>query len=242
MSMGRVVLVGAGPGHPDLITVRGLSKLQAADIVIHDALLDPRLLDNCPEAEIIDVGKRGGNHPYSQDSINELLYAKAQEGGLIVRLKGGDPFLFGRGAEEAAYLKERGVEVEVVPGVSSSIAVPELCGVPITHRDFASHVTIVTGHERADREKDRLDWKAMATLGGTIVILMGMGNHARIAADLMEGGLAPETPVAVIVNGASDRQESAGCTLGTLSETVLGRGLKAPGIIVIGGCASLLEE
>ncbi|MDR0791043.1 MAG: uroporphyrinogen-III C-methyltransferase [Methanomassiliicoccaceae archaeon] len=231
---GKVFLVGAGPGDIGLITVKGLELLRSAEVVVHDALIDPRILKECRNAEMIDAGKRGGNHTMTQSETNSKLVELAKEGKIVVRLKGGDPFMFGRGAEEAAELRKAGIDVQVVPGVSSSIAVPELAGIPLTHRDNASMVTIVTGHERADRESDRTDWKKMASLGGTIVILMGIGNSDSISKELMNGGLPGGTPAAVITMGSTDEQRTEVTTLSSLHSVIISKGIEAPGIIVIG--------
>jgi len=230
---GKVYLVGAGPGDTDLITVRGLNLLRAADTVVYDALIDTEILNECGNAELIDAGKRGGDHKMGQSEINDTLVRLAKEGGTVVRLKGGDPFLFGRGAEEAAELRKAGVEVHVVPGVSSSISVPELAGVPLTHRDHTSMVTIATGHERSDRNGDRMDWKKLASMDGTIVILMGMSNSEHISKELIEGGMDPITPAAVIVR-EGDRQRAETTDLGTLPELISEKRMRAPGVIVIG--------
>ena len=168
---GRVYLVGAGPGDIGLMTVRGLELLRSAEVVVYDALADSSLLDNCPNAELVNVGKRSRNHIKTQDEINQILLDYAKKGKMVVRLKGGDPFLFGRGAEEASFLRAAGADVTVVPGVSSSISVPEIAGIPVTHRDHASCVTIMTGHGKAG--SDGIDWVQAATIPGTLVILMG---------------------------------------------------------------------
>ncbi|MDR0791520.1 MAG: uroporphyrinogen-III C-methyltransferase [Methanomassiliicoccaceae archaeon] len=231
---GKVFLVGAGPGDIGLITVKGLEILRSAEVVVHDALIDPNILKECRNAEMIDAGKRGGNHTMTQSETNAKLVELAKEGKRVVRLKGGDPFMFGRGAEEAAELRKAGIDVYVVPGVSSSIAVPELAGIPLTHRDSASMVTIVTGHERSDRESDRTDWKKMASLGGTIVIMMGIGNSKSISKQLMDGGLPGGTPAAVITMGSTDEQRTEVTTLSSLHPMIVSKGLEAPGIIVIG--------
>ena len=219
---GKVYLVGAGPGDPGLFTVRGLELLRTADVVFYDALANPELLKECRDgAELIDAGKRARDHHLSQWQTNELLVKYAAEGKTVVRLKGGDPFLFGRGAEEAEELRKAGAEVHVVPGVSSSISVPELAGIPVTHRDYASMVTFVTGHEKDGREGDRVDWKALADSHGTIVILMGLGNASNISK-----GSTPDQKVAVTV--VSD-----------LARTIEEEKLEAPGIMVIGEVASV---
>jgi len=231
---GKVYLVGAGPGDLGLMTVKGLELLRSADTVVFDALVSREILDECKNAELIDVGKRGGNHKRTQDEINELLVGLALSGKNVVRLKGGDPFLFGRGAEEAAELRRAGAEVHVVPGVSSSISVPELAGIPVTHRDHTSIVTMVTGHERADREGDRVEWENLAKDHGTIVVLMGMSNSERISNGLIKGGMDPETPAAVITDGSTEKQRVETTTISRLGSSINEKGLKAPGIIVIG--------
>jgi uroporphyrin-III C-methyltransferase len=230
---GKVYLVGAGPGGIGLMTVRGLELLRSAETVVHDALIDIDILNECKNAELIDAGKRGGNHKMSQTEINETLVELANEGKNVIRLKGGDPFLFGRGAEEAAALRKAGIEVHVVPGVSSSISVPELVGIPLTHRDNASMVTIATGHERSDRDEEKIDWKKLASTDGTIVILMGMSNSERISKELMAGGMSKDVPAAVIVHeNGGYRTETA--SLLTLPSVIKTKEMKAPGIIVIG--------
>ncbi len=242
MNKGEVHLVGAGPGDPGLLTVRGRELIQQADVLVHDALVDASLLDLNPGAERIDAGKRGGDHTLRQEEINALLAELALQGRKVVRLKGGDPFLFGRGAEEAEHLRRAGVSVHVVPGVSSAIAVPELCGIPVTHRGNSSLVTVVTGHERDGRAEDRIDWGHLAGTGGTIVVLMGMGNLRRIAASLQEGGMAPGTPVAVISEGSTGGQRALRSDLAHAADDVGSAGLKAPGVIVIGECVERMEE
>lgn len=241
MGKGVVHLVGGGPGDPELLTVKGRRLIEEAEVIVYDALIDRSLLDINLRAEKIDVGKRGGNHTMSQEGINALLCKLAAEGKKVVRLKGGDPFLFGRGAEEAEALRDAGQDVHVVPGISSAISVPELCGIPVTHRDHASMVTFVTGHERSDRGSDRLDWARLAGNGGTIVVLMGMGNIERISKGLIDGGLDVSTPTAVLVEGSTPRQKVLRTTIGSVADDVKANGLKAPGIIVIGGCVSAMD-
>ncbi len=239
---GRVYLVGAGPGDLGLITVKGKELLAQADVVLYDALANPELLDVCrKDAELVFAGKRGGNHFLTQSETNELLVKYAKEGKTVVRLKGGDPFLFGRGAEEAEELRDAGVEVSVVPGVSSSIAVPELAGIPVTHRDHASMVTFVTGHEKEDRAEDRVDWKALAESHGTIVVMMGLGNAGRISGELIEGGMSPDTPAAIITDGSTPKQRVEVTIVSDLEKTISEKKLKAPGIMVIGGVVSVRE-
>ena len=237
---GKVYLVGAGPGDPGLRTIRGMELLRSADVVMYDALSNPDLLKECrPDAELIDAGKRGGDHHLRQWQTNELLVRYASEGRTVVRLKGGDPFLFGRGAEEAEELRNAGAEVHVVPGVSSSISVPELAGIPVTHRDHTSLVTFVTGHEKEDRAEDRIDWRSLVNGHGTIVVLMGLGNAARISAGLIGGGMSPDMPAAVISKGSTPEQRVELTTVSRLAETIAEKGLEAPGIMVIGTVAEI---
>jgi uroporphyrin-III C-methyltransferase len=230
---GKVYLVGAGPGDPGLMTVRGMELLRTADIVVFDALLSKELLNECKDAELIDVGKRGGNHKKTQQEINTLLIELGKQDRTIVRLKGGDPFLFGRGAEEVRELRKAGIEVHVVPGVTSAVSVPELAGIPVTHRDHSSNVTFLTGHLKADGQ-NRTNWKALVESNGTIVILMGMENVKTISEELIAAGASPDTDAAVIVDGSSEKQRKVTTTLKDLPTRVEREGLKAPGIIVIG--------
>ena len=240
---GKVYLVGAGPGDPGLFTVRGLELLRSADVVFYDALANPELLKECKEgAELIDAGKRARDHHLSQWQTNELLVKYASEGKVVVRLKGGDPFLFGRGAEETEELRNAGAEVHVVPGVSSSISVPELAGIPVTHRDYASMVTFVTGHEKDGREGDRVDWKALADSHGTVVVLMGLGNAASISKGLIEGGMSPDMPAAVISKGSTPDQRVEVTKVSDLARAIEEKKLEAPGIMVIGQVASVRER
>ena len=240
---GKVYLVGAGPGDPGLFTVKGLQLLREADVVMYDALANPDLLRECrPDAELIDAGQRARDHHLSQWQTNELLVKYAQEGKVVVRLKGGDPFLFGRGAEEAEELRKAGAEVHVVPGVSSSISVPELAGIPVTHRDYASMVTFITGHEKDGREGDRIDWKSLVNGHGTLVILMGLGNAGNISRQLIDGGMSPDMPAAVISKGSTPEQRVEVTTVSGLEATIRDKALEPPGIMVIGEVASVRER
>lgn len=240
---GKVYLVGAGPGDPGLFTIKGLRLLREADVVMYDALANPELLRECKEgAELIDAGKRARDHHLSQWQTNELLVRYAREGRTVVRLKGGDPFLFGRGAEEAEELRDAGVEVHVVPGVSSSISVPELAGIPVTHRDHASMVTFITGHEKDGREDDRVDWRALVKGHGTLVILMGLGNAGHISSELIAGGMSPDTPAAVISKGSTPDQRVELTTVSGLEAAIKDNGLEPPGIMVIGEVATVRER
>lgn len=240
MSEGKVYLVGAGPGDMGLMTIRGMELLRQADVVMYDALSNPDLLKECKEgAELIDAGKRGGDHHLKQWQTNELLVRYAKEGRMVVRLKGGDPFLFGRGAEEAEELRKAGADVHVVPGVSSSISVPELAGIPVTHRDHTSLVTFITGHEKDDRTEDRVDWRKLVDGHGTLVILMGLGNAGLISKELIAGGMSPDMPAAIICSGSTPRQRVEVTRVADLEPTIREKALEPPGIMVIGSVAEL---
>ena len=240
MSEGKVYLVGAGPGDPGLFTIKGMELLRKADVVMYDALANPDLLKECKEgAELIDAGKRGGNHHLKQWETNELLVKYAKEGKTVVRLKGGDPFLFGRGAEEAEELRKAGADVHVVPGVSSSISVPELAGIPVTHRDHTSMVTFITGHEKDNRKEDRVDWKKLVGGHGTLVILMGLGNAKMISDELIAGGMSPDMPAAIICSGSTPKQRVEITVVRDLAKTIADKALEPPGIMVVGTVAEL---
>jgi uroporphyrin-III C-methyltransferase len=237
---GEVYLVGAGPGDPGLLTVRGMELLRVADVIVYDYLANPELLQQVKKgAQLIDVGKQGGNHKIEQDGINRIIVEEAMKGRLVVRLKGGDPFMFGRGGEEAEELRKAGVKVHVVPGVTSAIAAPALAGIPVTHRDHASTVTFVTGHERSDRSDDRIDWTGLARLGGTIVILMGMARLEDNMAQLVGGGMDISTPVAVVHRGSTDAQKVVVSTVGEIADECRRLGVGSPAVVVVGGVASL---
>ncbi len=229
-----VYLVGAGPGDPGLLTLRGAEVLARAEVVVHDRLSARELLDLAPEqAERIDVGKSPDGPSTSQDEINELLVAHGAAGRTVVRLKGGDPFVFARGAEEAAALAAAGVPYEVVPGITSAIAVPAYAGIPVTLRYSSTSVTIVTGHEDPSKGSTDVGWEALAQVGGTIVVLMGVRHLREISARLQAGGLSPDTPAAAIRWGTRSQQETVRATLATLAD----RSLRPPATIVIGEVA-----
>lgn len=235
MKQGKIYLVGAGPGDPGLMTVKGLDCLRRADVVIYDRLIDESILSEArPEAEKIYVGKADRLHILEQDSINRLLLEKAREGKVVVRLKGGDPFVLGRGGEEAGILTRYGIPFEVVPGVTSASAVPAYAGIPITHRGVASSFAVITGHKASDRGEPRISWDKLATGADTLVILMGMRNLAKIVDQLIKHGRSPSTPVAVITQGTTSRQR---CLVGTLQDIVdkVGReNLQPPSVVVVG--------
>ncbi|HEX4776012.1 MAG TPA: uroporphyrinogen-III C-methyltransferase [Acidimicrobiia bacterium] len=231
-----VYLVGAGPGDPGLLTVRGAEVLARADVVVHDRLASAALLDVAPrDAERISVGKAPGRVEMEQRDIDALLVERGRAGATVVRLKGGDPFVFGRGGEEAEALAAAGVPFEVVPGITSAIAAPAYAGIPVTHRGLSTHFTVVTGHEDPAKGRTDVDWDALARVGGTIVVLMGVGHLPAIVERLLAGGLPPDTPVAAVRNGTRPDQSSLRATLGTITSL----DVRAPSAIVIGAVAGL---
>jgi uroporphyrin-III C-methyltransferase len=243
MSIGFVSLVGAGPGDPELLTLKGLRRLRTADVVVYDALINDALLHECRTgAELIYAGKRAGQHYRSQDEINALLIEKARAGLQVVRLKGGDPFVFGRGGEEAAALAAAGIAWEVVPGVTSAIGVPAYAGIPVTHRAAASSFAVITGHEDPEREETRLRWQALARGVDTLVFLMGVSRLATIAAQLIAYGRAADTPAAVIRHGTTPDQKTVVGTLATIAADVERAGLTAPATLVVGEVVRLREQ
>jgi len=240
---GFVSLVGAGPGDPGLVTEKGLSRLREAEVVVFDALAPRALLDVAPPgAERIDAGKRARRHRLTQDETQALLAAKAEAGKRVVRLKGGDPYLFGRGAEEMAYLGERGIRCEVIPGVTAGIAAPMTAGIPVTHREHASSVTFVTGHEDPSKGRTSLDYPALAALvtaGGTLCFYMGVGRLPAIREALVRGGLDDRTPAAVVASGTLPQQRAVRAALAELPERAREAGVGAPAIIVVGAVAGI---
>jgi uroporphyrinogen III methyltransferase/synthase len=242
-SKGLVYLVGAGPGDPGLITVKGLACLQKADVVIYDRLVSPALLRQAPRGcELIDAGKSPQGHTLPQEAINALLVEKALAGKVVVRLKGGDPFLFGRGGEEAEALAEAGVPFEVVPGVTSAIAAPAYAGIPVTHRDHTSTFTVVTGHEDPTKADSSIDWQKLATGVGTLVLLMGVGNLPKIVAKLIEHGRDARTPVAIVQEGTEARQKTVTGTLADIVERAREADIKPPAVTIVGEVVRLREK
>jgi len=240
---GKVYLVGAGPGDPGLITLKGKACIERADVVVYDYLAATTLLRYAREdAELIYVGKKGGDHTLSQDGINTLLVEKARQGFVVTRLKGGDPFIFGRGGEEVEVLADAGIAFEVVPGVTSAVAAPAYAGIPLTHRKFTSTVAFVTGHENPEKESSNIDWKSLASGIGTLVFFMGVKNLENIANQLMKHGMAPEKPAALIGWGTTPRQTTVVGTLGTIEAEVRKAGMKPPALIVIGDVVNLRER
>ncbi|HJJ98872.1 MAG TPA: uroporphyrinogen-III C-methyltransferase [Methanocorpusculum sp.] len=240
---GKVYLVGSGPGGLGLLTAKAREVIDSADVILYDQLPGEEVLSTLPAvAEKIDVSKYGGCHTMKQADIEALLVAKAKAGGTVVRLKGGDPFMFGRGGEEMETLREYGIAVEVVPGVTSGIAVPECVGIPVTHRSWASQVTFVTGHEDPEKEISSIDWKWLAGSPGTVVIFMGVKNLPVIAELLIENGKLPETKIAVIERGFRKDQRVTCATLADIGEVAARVGIKPPAIIVIGEVVSLYRD
>lgn len=240
-SRGKAYLVGAGPGRADLITVRGLQLLHRADVVIYDRLIAQELLDEIrPGAECIFVGKEPGRHTLSQDAINDLLIARVRLGKQVVRLKGGDPFVFGRGGEEAAALAAAGLPFEIVPGISSAIGVPAFAGIPVTQRGVANAFAVVTGHAQAGAP-DSADWEALARIP-TLVILMGLERIDAIVQRLLAAGRDEQTPAAVISWGTTDRQRVVSAPLGELPGALAAAALPAPAVLVVGEVAALRQQ
>ena len=239
----KVYLVGAGPGDPGLFTLRGKELLEKADVVVYDYLANHSLLQWArPDAELIYVGKKAGAHALPQDEINKLLVKKAGEGKLVARLKGGDPYIFGRGGEEAEELLNAGVEFEEVPGISSAIAGPAYAGIPLTHRAFASSVTLITGHEDPDKPGSAHNWKALAAGANTLVFVMGMKKLPEIARKLIEAGLQPDTPAALVYWGTTPRHRSLVSTLEKLPQEAVAQSFTNPSLIVVGGVVSLHDR
>lgn len=238
--LGKVYLVGAGPGDPGLLTLKGKTLLECADVVIYDALVSPQILAMInPKAEQINAGKRRGRHSMIQEETTQLMIEKAQTNAVVVRLKGGDPFIFGRGGEEMEKLVAAGVPVEVVPGVTSGIAAPAYAGIPLTHRNYSSSVTFVTGHEAVGKYRPQVNWEAIARGSETIVIYMGIHNLSTIVPQLMAAGCNPQTPVALIRWGTYPCQQELIGTLETIVQQVETSGFEAPAIAVIGNVVQM---
>jgi uroporphyrin-III C-methyltransferase len=232
--------VGAGPGDPELITVKGLRCLRAAQVIIYDRLVNPSLLDEVSAFALrIFVGKQPGRCSMCQEEINALLIEHAQLGRNVVRLKGGDPFVFGRGGEEALALVEAGIAFEIVPGISSAIAVPAYAGIPVTHRSQSGALTIVTGHETPEHAAPLVDWQAVAKLDGTLVILMGVATLPAICQHLSDAGMLPTMPVAIIEQGTVARQRVVTGTLTDIAERAITADVRSPAVIVVGRVVDL---
>lgn len=246
-TMGTVYLIGAGPGDPDLLTVRGARLLARADAVVYDALANDELLDQAPRGALrVDVGKRAGGRGPSQEEINEILVDLAGRTDVIVRLKGGDPCVFGRGGEEALALSAAGVPFQIVPGVTAGLGALAYAGIPVTHRGVSSAVTFVTGHTAANSEtnsgKGPVDWDAIAAVGGTVVVYMGLSKIASVARRLVEGGRSPDTPAAVIEAGTYDHQRTLVGDLESIAELSRAADAGRPALIVVGEVVGLQAE
>ncbi|OKH17358.1 uroporphyrinogen-III C-methyltransferase [[Limnothrix rosea] IAM M-220] len=241
--VGKVYLVGAGPGDPGLFTLKGKTLLEMADVVVYDALVSEAILLMInPNAERIHAGKRRGRHSLKQEETTRILIEKAKEHAIVVRLKGGDPFVFGRGGEEMADLQAAGIPVEVVPGITSGIAAPAYAGIPLTHRGYSSSATFVTGHESVGKYRPNVNWSAIAQGSETLVIYMGVHNLPQIVPELLAGGLTPETPIALIRWGTRPDQEELLGTLGDISDKIAETGFSAPAIAIIGRVVELHPE
>ena len=241
--VGRVAIVGGGPGDPDLITVRGLRLLQQAEVVVVDRLAPRALLDAlAPEVEVIDVGKTPYCETTTQEQIEAILVDRAQRGKRVVRLKGGDPFVFGRGGEEVATCVAAGIPVEVVPGITSALAAPAAAGIPISHRGVAATFTVVSAHVEPGAERDPVDWAALAQLGGTVVVLMGVGRLAAVTAALLAHGRDADTPAAVVESATTDAQRVTVASLHDIAEVALARQVRPPAVLVVGAVVSLRAQ
>ncbi|MFC1839305.1 uroporphyrinogen-III C-methyltransferase [Thermodesulfobacteriota bacterium] len=240
---GTVYLVGAGPGDPGLLTVKGKNCIENADVIVYDYLANRAFLDYAKkDTELIYVGKKAGAHTMNQEEINQLICEKAAGGLSVTRLKGGDPFIFGRGGEEAQELLKAGIPFEIVPGITSAIAVPAYAGIPLTHRDHTATVVFITGHEDPSKKKSNIAWDKLATGAGTIVFLMGIGNIESICNELIKNGRSPNTPVAVIHKGTGPEQVTLEGKLRTIPQIVENSNIKPPGIIVVGDVVELRNE
>ncbi len=242
MTVGKVYLIGAGPGDIKLITVKGLECIQKADVIVYDRLANPRLLSyRRPDAELIYVGKSPDRHTLTQDEINKVLVEEGLKGKVVARLKGGDPYVFGRGGEEGEELRKAGVPFEEVPGITSAISVPAYAGIPITHRDFTASFTVVTGHEEPGKETSNINWPRLAQDPGTLVFLMGVGNLPQIVENLVKHGKDAQTPIALIRWGTRPEQRVVTGVLSNIVEVVEKAGIKSPAIIIIGQVVTLRD-
>jgi uroporphyrin-III C-methyltransferase len=241
-TLGTVYLVGSGPGDPDLLTVKAARLLETADVVLHDKLPGPEILERIPEAKREDVGKRAGGEWTPQEYTNKRLVELAREGKTVVRLKGGDPFVFGRGGEEMEHLAAEGIPFEVVPGITSAIGGPGTAGIPVTHRDHASSVSFVTGHEDPTKEESAVNWDALAATGGTLVVLMGVGKLPDYTAALRDAGMDPETPVALVERATWPEMRVATGTLETIVGVRDEAEIEPPAVTVVGEVAATRER
>ena len=239
---GTVYLVGSGPGDPELLTLRAKRVIEAADVVLHDTLPGPEILETIPPGKREDVGKRPDGEWTPQEYTNRRLVETARDGNTVVRLKGGDPTVFGRGGEEMVHLAENDIPFEIVPGITSAIAGPEAAGIPVTHRDYVSSVAFVTGHEDPTKDESAVDWEALADTGGTVVVLMGVGKLPGYTSELLNYGMAADTPVALIERATWPDQRVATGTLDTIVDVRDSEGIEPPAITVIGEVAGERER
>lgn len=241
--MANVYLIGAGPGDPGLLTIKGREILERADVVIYDYLANKVFLDYCrDDAQVIYVGKKGGDHTLPQEKINELIVQKAREGNVVARLKGGDPYVFGRGAEEGEELLDAGIDFEVVPGVTSAVAGPAYAGIPLTHRKYASSVSFITGHEDPTKNESAHKWESLARGTSTLVFFMGVKNLPHITANLIQAGMDPDTPAALVRWGTTCRHFSMVSTVGNIADDAVKQGIKPPSLLVVGHVVSLRDR
>ena len=232
---GKVYLAGAGPGDPELLTIKTKKLIETADVIIYDHLLSKEILDLIPKnKEKINAGKYSGLHLLTQDKINKLLIEKAKEGKLVLRLKGGDPFIFGRGGEEVEELIKEKIDFEVIPGITSAIAVPEYAGIPLSHRSINSMILFITGHEDPNKKDSCVDWEFISKFNGTIIILMGVKTLRKNCNNLIKYGMNKNTPVSVIENGTTENQRTVFGTLETIADNCEEKQIKSPSVIVIG--------
>ncbi len=241
---GIVYICGAGPGDPKLITVRAMELLKKCNVILYDRLVGQEIIDQIPaRAEKVYVGRAVGDPTTHQRRTNELMARYALKGKSVLRLKGGDPFIFGRGAEEAEYLLKRGIKFEIIPGITSAIAGPAYAGIPLTHRRYSPSVAIVTGHEGVDNKGEAsVNWKKLPGAVDTIVVMMGIGQLEQISRDLVKGGMKPKTKVAIIENGTTEKQRVFLGTLATAAKMAEKNSVRPPAIVVIGGVASLHDK
>lgn len=243
MNKGMVYLIGAGPGDIRLITLKGLDCIKKADVIVYDRLANPRLLSYAKtDAKFIYVGKSPERHTLTQDEINNVLVEEASKGLVVARLKGGDPFVFGRGGEEAEVLLKEGIPFEIVPGITSAIAVPAYAGIPVTHRDYTSTFTVITGNEDPTKEDSNIDWERLGKDPGTLIFLMGVGNLPKIIEQLIAHGKDSKTPIALVRWGTRPEQEVVSGTLENIVDEVNRRGLKSPAVIIVGQVVNLRER
>ncbi|PYZ94788.1 uroporphyrinogen-III C-methyltransferase [Salipaludibacillus keqinensis] len=240
---GKVIFLGAGPGDPELMTIKGANALKQADVIVYDRLVNKDLLDYAkPLVELIYCGKLPNRHIIPQEQINDILVHHALKGKTVVRLKGGDPAIFGRVGEEASCCAEKHISFEMIPGITSGMAAPLFAGIPLTHRDFSSSCAFITGHKRTDIDRPDIEWEKLATSVDTLVFYMGVGNINMIQEELMKHGRSPETPVALVRWGTTSNQETLTGTLTTIAEDVERAEFKSPAVIVVGNVVKLREK